>query len=129
MTLSSSRLTHLLALTAMAATLFGCSASKPEAAVADFFTSVATGEHDKALRMLDPRMMSMLPESKIRAGFASMRADAEKCGGFKAIEPQLTGDGNTRRGTVVLTYSSSNCKPATRKVELSNIDGKWLLLM
>ena len=129
MTNPLSRITHWLAVAALAALLSACSSSKPEATVEDFFTSVASGEHDKAFRMLDPRMMAMLPEAKVRAGLASMRADVQKCGGFKSIEPKLTGDGNSRQGTVVLTYSSGTCKPVTRKVEMSKIDGKWLLLM
>ncbi len=118
-----------LATTALAA-LVACSGnSKPEDALQGFFKSVGDADYDKAMAMLDPKIFSMLPREKVRAGLEGMRNDAKQCDGFKSIEPKLSGEGSKRKGTVVLTYASPKCPPKTKAIEMTQVDGQWLLLL
>lgn len=105
--------------------LVACSKS-PEATVEAFYLALSKGEITEAKRYLSPRVTEMLPDAKLTAALSAEASRVQGCGGIKAIEVTLTGEGEVRSGTATIDYQGE-CPRKTEKVKLLKVEGKWRL--
>jgi Domain of unknown function (DUF4878) len=109
----------------LAVVLTACGAS-PESVVEGFFQSVGKGEISQAQKYLSKNVVGMLPPQKLEAMLTQESTKVTKCGGIKAVEVNLTGEGEVRSGTATITYKGE-CQVRTDKVKLIKEDGAWKL--
>lgn len=114
-----------LALVSASLLLVACSKS-PEATVEAFYLAVGKGEITEAKRYLSPQVTEMLPDAKLTAALSAEASRVQGCGGIKAIEVALSGEGEIRSGTATIDYRGE-CPRKTEKVKLVKVEGQWRL--
>lgn len=117
------RVLSFAAATASAVLLAGC-AKSPESTVESFYKAVGKGEITEAQTYMSSQVIRMLGPQKLSAALAEESARVSRCGGIKSVDVQLTGQGEVRSGTALVTYSGQ-CQPKRESVKLITEDGKW----
>ncbi len=121
-----SRLRHMtLVLLSCAAATSGCSRSA-ESTVERFYQAVARGEITEARGYLSSQVMGTLGQQKVTGALAAEAKRIQQCGGIRTIEVQLTGQGEIRSGTAIVTYTGT-CPEKREKVSLIQENGAWKL--
>lgn len=105
------------------ALLTGC-AKSPESTVESFYKAVGKGEIADAQTYLSAQVVGMLGPQKLAAALAEESQRVSRCGGIKAVEVALQGQGEVRAGTALISYSG-NCQPRRENVKLVKEEGKW----
>ena len=114
-----------LSLLAMA--LGGCGFGRtPESAVSGFYHAVEENNITEAKTFLSATLIGLIPDAKLSAGLSSASQEIRQCGGIKAIDTQLSGEENVRKGRSTLTFKGQ-CPPKSDGVKLVKEDGKWKL--
>lgn len=119
----SARLTQPAMWLLLGLSLSACTKS-PEATVESFYRAVGHGELTEARGYLSSQVTAMLGPEKTNAVLSQETAHIARCGGIKALEVQLQGEGELRTGTVRVTYGG-DCAAKTERVKLLQEDGKW----
>jgi hypothetical protein len=117
-------------LTSFALILAGCGGKAPESAVEHFYRSVEKGEITEAKGFLSKQILGMLGDNKATTALVSETEKIKNCGGIDTVKVNLTGEGETRSGTTVVTYKKSDlpkCKTLNQKTVLIKEDGNWKL--
>src|SRR5690349_3729981 len=112
---------HLAVLTSATLVLAGCGGKAPESAVEHFYRAVEKGEITEAKGFLSKQILGMLGDNKATAALASETDKIKNCGGIDTVKVNLTGEGETRSGTTVVTYKKSDlpkCKTLNQKTVL-----------
>jgi len=110
----------------MAAVMLTACSKSPESTVEAFHAAVAKGEVSEAKTYLHPNVTKMLGEQKVDAILAAQAEKLQKCGGIESMATEITGEGEIRNGTVTIDFKG-DCPTKTEKVELRQLDGKWLI--
>lgn len=108
--------------------LVGCGAKPPEDQVKALYSAIERGKQDEALHLIHPKVLQVLPESKIRASMTSMQDRFAKCGGLKDVQVALAPGATERKGKSTLTFKG-DCKPQESTVFVGEIAGKWLVVL
>jgi hypothetical protein len=108
------------------ATIAGCGAgSSPEGVIKDYYRAVESGEHNRALTMIDPLNLQSAPEAKIRALMQGQQEQMHRCGGLKSVDVKMNGTGDTRTGKMTLAFAT--CPPENIKVAVRKVSGTWTI--
>lgn len=106
-------------------TLAGCAAT-PEGTVRSFHRAIERGDADQALSYMSAALRGMLSTEKMKQGIREQSEAIKKCGGIKAIDVTLTGEGDTRSGSSKVTFTG-DCPADEDDVTLVKEEGKWKL--
>lgn len=113
-----------LATLVLSATLLAGCAKSPESTVESFYRAVGKGEITEAQSYLSTQVVSILGSQKLSAALAREASRVSECGGIKSVDVQLSGQGEVRSGTAVVTYGGP-CEAKRESVKLLKEDGKW----
>ena len=103
----------------------GC-AKSPESTVESFYVAVAEGNITEAQSYLSAQVIGMIGSQKVASALAQESERAQRCGGIRAVEVQLQGEGEIRSGSATITYRGK-CPPKREGVKLVKEEGKWKL--
>jgi hypothetical protein len=120
---STTFLFKLGAMATIGVLLIACSKG-PEGVVEGFYQSLEKGDITKAKTYLSSQVQGMIGDAKLSALLSKQSEHIKSCGGIKSLETKLTGEGEVRRGTNVVTFSGS-CPVQTDKIKLVNENGNW----
>ncbi|MGE3342283.1 MAG: hypothetical protein AB7L71_02515 [Vicinamibacterales bacterium] len=106
------------------AILAACGARTPEDHVKALYGAIERGEHDSALKMVHPKLLQLVPESKLRASMVSMQDRMAKCGGVKEVQVDLRPGQGERNGKATIVFKG-DCKAQESRVMVGEVAGKW----
>jgi hypothetical protein len=117
------RTTAAVALLLSSVLLAGCS-SGPDAAVKGFYKALDKGELTAAKGYLSKQITDMLGDAKLEMALGEGSKNIAQCGGLDGVDVTLSGEGETRRGTAVISFKG-DCPQKNDDVMLVQEDGDW----
>jgi hypothetical protein len=90
-----------------------------------FLPRLESGDHDRAVKMIDPQSLKVIPEAKARAIMQGQQEHMQSCGGLKSVDVKLAGSGETRVGTFTMAFAS--CASASDKISVRKVSGTWTI--
>ena len=116
-----------IALLSLSALLLAGCGSSPESSVENYFRALEKGDMATAKNFFSQQVKNQLGDGKLTSVVTMQMALVQECGGIKELSVKLSGEGDIRTGTQIVSFkkAGATCRTETNNIKLIKEKDGW----